>query len=252
MSRFRVHYPAVIDPDAGECHFPEVSLAMTEPNGLLAIGGNLRPDCLLNAYRHGIFPWYEEGQPILWWSPDPRLVLFPSALRVSRSLRRTLKRGTYAVTFDRAFEEVMGGCSAPRGPGHNGTWITQEMIDAYTVLHEMGYAHSAEAWHEGELAGGVYGVALGGVFFGESMFHRKTDASKAAFVMLVRHLERWGFRVIDCQMRTSHLLSLGAQEVTRAHFIDLIQDRGEERPAPWRIDEQIEREARATDIEAEN
>lgn len=238
MKRPRLRYPAVLDPCEEDCIFPDVSLALAEPNGLLAIGGNLAPACLLNAYRHGIFPWYEEGQPILWWSPDPRLVLFPSALKVSRSLRRTLRRGEYAVTFDEAFEEVIRACGSLRE--RTGTWITEEMIDAYVALHAMGYAHSAEAWHEGELVGGLYGVAVGRVFFGESMFHRRTDASKAAFAVLVRHLEAWGFRVIDCQMRTAHLLSLGAVEIARERFIQLLEACGEQGPAsPWRAERDI-------------
>jgi leucyl/phenylalanyl-tRNA--protein transferase len=225
-------YPTVLDPYAEQCEFPDVSRALADPNGLLAIGGNLDPPCLLNAYRHGIFPWYEEGQPILWWSPDPRLVLFPGQLHVSRSLRRTLRRDLYTVTLDTAFEQVVRACAAVRA--RTGTWITEEMVEAYVTLHELGYAHSAECWCEGALAGGVYGVALGRVFFGESMFHCRSDASKAAFTVLVRHLEAWGFAVIDCQMRTSHLVSLGAEEIPRARFVELLIACDVE-PAPWHL-----------------
>jgi leucyl/phenylalanyl-tRNA--protein transferase len=238
MKGSRLRYPAVLDPRDEDCVFPDVSLALAEPNGLLAIGGRLSPACLLDAYRRGIFPWYEEGQPILWWSPDPRLVLFPPDLKVSRSLRRTLRRGDYEVTFDRAFEDVIRSCGELRE--RTGTWITEEMAEAYVALHELGYAHSAEAWHEGELAGGLYGVAIGGVFFGESMFHRRTDASKAAFSVLVRHLEAWGFRVIDCQMRTSHLVSLGAVEIGRDRFVGLLGACAEAgRASPWRVDRSL-------------
>lgn len=215
------HFPALLDPYEPECRFPDASLALEEPNGLLAIGGNLRPASLLAAYRRGIFPWYEEGQPVLWWSPDPRLVLFPERLRVSRSLDRVLRRGVYDVSFDRAFGEVVRACGEPRA-GAAGTWITAEMIDAYLRLHEMGYAHSVEAWYEGRLAGGLYGVALGRVFFGESMFHRRSDASKAAFVTLVRRLQAWGYAMIDCQMETPHLVRFGAEGLPRARFIELL------------------------------
>ncbi len=166
-------------------------------------------------------PWYEDGQPILWWSPDPRMVLFPSRLRVSRSLRKSLRQGRYEVTFDRAFEAVIRACSEPRG-GEAGTWITEEMIAAYVRLHRLGYAHSAEAWRDGELLGGVYGVAIGRVFFGESMFHRARDASKHAFVRLVERLATWDCAVIDCQMQTSHLLSLGAESIDRADFVGML------------------------------
>lgn len=216
-----MQFPVVMDPFAKECEFPEVSSALAEPNGLLAIGGSLTPECLLTAYRRGIFPWYSEDQPILWWSPDPRMVLFPERLKVSRSLRKTLRQSRYTVTLDRAFVEVMEGCAQPRAD-EAGTWITPEMLHAYTRLHELGYAHSAEAWWGDSLVGGVYGVAIGRVFFGESMFFRARDASKVAFVHLVRQLEAWEFTVIDCQMRTAHLERMGAEEVPRARFIELL------------------------------
>ncbi|MDA8241452.1 MAG: leucyl/phenylalanyl-tRNA--protein transferase [Nitrospiraceae bacterium] len=200
-----------------EIVFPSPDLA--EEDGLLAVGGDLGVERLLLAYSMGIFPWYSEGSPILWWSPDPRLVLFPEELKISRSLRQTLKKGIFGVTFDTAFEEVMRGCAEIRRKDGQGTWITQEMIEAYCRLHEVGFAHSVESRVEGRLAGGLYGVALGGVFFGESMFSRRSDASKVAFVSLVQRLAELGFRIIDCQMTTSHLMSLGAREIPRAEFL---------------------------------
>ena len=203
--------------------FPPVERALPEPNGLLAAGGDLSPARLLEAYRNGIFPWYSPGQPILWWSPDPRMVLFPAELRVSRSLAKTLRRGAYEVRADSAFEQVMRGCAAPRG-GEAGTWITAEMIAAYTALHRLGHAHSVETWIEGELAGGLYGVAIGRAFFGESMFTRVPDASKIALVGLVRELQRRGFGLIDCQMNTAHLARFGARELPRSDFLQRVKD----------------------------
>jgi len=197
--------------------FPDPALAETEPNGLLAVGGDLSPERLRNAYRLGIFPWYSEGQPILWWSPDPRLVLQPGDLRVSRSLRRTLRRDVFSVSIDRDFAGVIRACAAPR-PDADGTWIVPEMIGAYERLHALGLAHSAEAWRDGELVGGLYGVAMGQVFFGESMFSRASDASKVAFVHLVQRLAAWGYTLVDCQVYTAHLASLGATETPRAAF----------------------------------
>lgn len=214
-------FPVLLDPDARECEFPDVSRALLDPNGLLAIGGNLEPDCLLRAYRRGIFPWYEAGQPILWWSPDPRMVLFPQRVRISRSLRKGLRQQRYRVSFDRDFEGVIRACAEPRSD-EGGTWITSEMIEAYVRLHRLGYAHSAEAWEGDDLVGGVYGVAIGRVFFGESMFHRTRDASKHAFVRLVEWLAARDCAVIDCQMQTSHLLSLGAETITREAFVGLL------------------------------
>lgn len=222
MKGARTRFPVLLDPHAKECVFPDVSLALSEPNGLLAVGGNLGPDCLLEAYRHGIFPWYEAGQPILWWSPDPRMVLFPAALRVSRSLHKVIRQQRFRVTFDRAFDAVIQACSAPRDKDHPGTWITGEMIAAYQYLHLLGHAHSVEAWQEDELVGGVYGVSLGRVFFGESMFHRRSNASKVAFVHLVRRLEARGCDLIDCQMETPHLASLGAETIPRREFTGLL------------------------------
>ncbi|MGE5300993.1 MAG: leucyl/phenylalanyl-tRNA--protein transferase [Acidobacteriota bacterium] len=204
-----------------EIVFPSPDLA--EEDGLLAIGGDLGVERLLLAYSMGIFPWYSEGSPILWWSPDPRLVLFPKELKISRSLRQTLKKGVFRVTFDTAFEEVMRGCKEIRRKDGQGTWITEEMIEAYCSLHEEGFAHSVESRVEGRLAGGLYGVALGGVFFGESMFSRRSDASKVAFVSLVQRLAGLGFRIIDCQMTTSHLVSFGAREIPRQEFLGMMK-----------------------------
>lgn len=203
--------------------FPPLAAAQKEPNGLLAVGGDLSPRRLLDAYRHGIFPWYSEGDPILWWSPDPRMVLFPEELRVTRSLAKTLRNRPHEVRFDTAFAAVMRGCAAPR-PGQGGTWIGPEMRTAYRKLHDLGYAHSVETWIDGELAGGLYGVAIGGVFFGESMFTRTRDASKMALVGLVRRLAAEGFGLIDCQMHTAHLESLGAREIPRAEFARRVKD----------------------------
>src|SRR5262245_53766187 len=201
---------AVIAWLGADTPFPPLAAAQKEPNGLLAVGGDLSPRRLLDAYRRGIFPWYSEGDPILWWSPDPRMVLFPDELRVTRSLAKPLRTKPHEVRFDTAFTAVMRGCAAPR-PGQGGTWIGPEMRAAYRRLHDLGYAHSAETWIDGELAGGLYGVALGGAFFGESMFTRTRDASKMALVGLVRRLAAEGFGLIDCQMHTAHLESLGAR-----------------------------------------
>ena len=218
--------------------FPPVCQALRRPNGLLAAGGDLSPQRLLAAYAQGIFPWYSEGEPILWWSPDPRMVLFPDELRVTRSLRKVLRNRPYEIRFDTAFRRVMEACAAPRA-GQSGTWITAEMIEAYTRLHALGFAHSVETWIDGELAGGLYGVALGGVFYGESMFHRVRDASKIALVHLVEHLRRLGFGLIDCQMKTTHLASLGAREIPRAEFVRLLRKLIESphHPGPWRFQE---------------
>ncbi|MBK3756834.1 leucyl/phenylalanyl-tRNA--protein transferase [Stutzerimonas sp. R40042] len=201
--------------------FPPLETALREPNGLLAAGGDLQPERLLAAYRHGCFPWYQEGQPLLWWSPDPRTVLFPDELHVSRSLRKRMRHGDYQVTFDKAFTEVIQGCAGPRSYA-DGTWITTPMQDAYIRLHEMGVAHSVEVWQQGQLVGGLYGLAMGELFFGESMFSRATDASKVGFVTLVERLREWGFALIDCQMPTRHLESFGARSIPRAAFAEAL------------------------------
>lgn len=200
--------------------FPDPDLA--EDDGLLAVGGDLSKKRLLLAYSMGIFPWYSEGSPILWWSPDPRLVLMPDELRVSRSLKQVIKKGAYRVTFDTAFERVLNNCAAVRRKDADGTWITGDMAAAYLNLHRAGCAHSVESWYGGELAGGLYGVSLGGAFFGESMFTLRSNASKVAFVTLVEHLLKWGFSVIDCQVTTEHMLSFGAREISRRSFMDLL------------------------------
>ena len=197
--------------------FPPLESALKAPNGLLAAGGDLSAERLLQAYANGIFPWYSEGDPILWWSPDPRMVLFPDELKVSRSLAKTLNKGLFEVRVDSAFRQVMEACAAPR-LNQSGTWISPAMIEAYCRLHELGMAHSLESWRDGKLVGGLYGVALGRMFFGESMFSRQTDASKVAFVHLVRQLKRWRFGMIDCQMATRHLASFGAREISRQEF----------------------------------
>ncbi len=212
----------LLDPDDPEAPFPDVTLAEQEPNGLLALGGDLSPQRLTNAYRHGIFPWYSDGQPILWWSPDPRTVLFPARLKVSRSLRKTLRNKPFTVSFDRHFEHVLQYCASPRDDA-DGTWITTEMESAYIRLHRAQIAHSVEVWHDNQLVGGLYGVAIGQVFFGESMFSRRRDASKVALVHLVSHLIRWGYRLIDCQVYSGHLARLGAQEIERQQFIHHLQ-----------------------------
>jgi len=202
----------------GAAPFPAVDDALRRPNGLLCAGGDLSPSRVLDAYRHGIFPWFSEGEPILWWSPDPRMVLFPGELKISRSLARALRRGAYTVRLDTAFADVIHACSLPR-PGQDGTWITPQMRQAYIHLHELGHAHAVETWIDGELAGGLYGMAIGRAFYGESMFARRTDASKIALAHLARYLERRGFAVIDCQMKTAHLASLGAREIRRSELV---------------------------------
>ncbi len=203
-----------------ELLFPHPSYA--DPGGLLAVGGDLSPDRLLLAYAHGIFPWFSELSPILWWSPDPRLVLFPHELKLHNSLKRVIRKNIYTVTIDRAFPQVIRSCAETRTDAGEETWITEEMIEAYTRLHRMGYAHSVESWESGCLAGGLYGVALGRVFFGESMFTARTDASKVAFVYLVNLLKDIGFELIDCQTETAHLKSLGAREIARKDFLSIL------------------------------
>ena len=202
--------------------FPPIEQALRQPNGLLAAGGSLTPARLLDAYRHGIFPWFNEEDPILWWSPDPRMVLFPSEFKLSHSLHKTIRNHVYEVRTDTVFEQVMHACAAPR-KGQAGTWIHDEMIAAYSALHRMGFAHSVETWKEGELVGGLYGIAIGRMFYGESMFSRCSDASKVALAHLAAQLHRWDFGMIDCQMSTPHLESLGAREIKRTEFIQNLQ-----------------------------
>jgi leucyl/phenylalanyl-tRNA--protein transferase len=200
-----------------ELLFPDPELA--EEDGLLGVGGDLSPARLLLAYASGIFPWFSKGEPIMWWSPAPRCVLRPEKLKISTSLRRALKKGTYEVRFDTCFEEVIRQCSATKRKGQRGTWITKEMVDAYILLHEMGYAHSTEVFMDGEIAGGLYGLSIGGTYSGESMFHLRPEASKIALYHLVERLKAWKFPLIDCQVTNQHLLSLGAEEMTRKEFL---------------------------------
>lgn len=221
--------------------FPPVERAMIEPNGLLAMGGDLTATRLLDAYRHGIFPWFNPGEPILWWSPDPRMVLFPQHIRVSRSLAKRMRNGGFEIRTDSVFDEVMRACAASRQDRQgktSGTWISQEMQAAYSRLHQQGQAHSVEVWQRGELVGGLYGVAIGRMFYGESMFSRVPDASKIALVSLCRQLQCWGFGMIDCQMETAHLASLGARPISRSAFctkLAVLID-WDDIPTPWCFD----------------
>ncbi len=210
-----------LDPNRPDAPFPDVEAAETEPDGLLAVGGDLSVTRLLTAYRQGIFPWYGEGQPILWWSPNPRTVLFPEHLKVSRSLRKTLRKRAFTATLDLAFGDVIQACAEPRSDG-NGTWILPELMQAYVNLHRVGHAHSVEIWQGDTLTGGLYGVALGRVFFGESMFSRASDASKIALLHLVNVLSDWDYQMIDCQIHSRHLESLGAVQVPRRSFVEAL------------------------------
>jgi leucyl/phenylalanyl-tRNA--protein transferase len=206
-------------PDIG---FPDPALAETEPNGLLAIGGDLSGTRVLRAYRQGIFPWYSTGQPILWWSPAPRMVLYPREFHVSRSLRRSMRQRGYDVSINQAFEDVIRGCAAPR-QHEPGTWLMPEMIDSYVALNAAGHAHSVEVWRRNELAGGLYGIAIGQAFFGESMFSRHTDASKIALALLTEVALQQPFELIDCQIYTDHLARLGAREISREAFQNALE-----------------------------
>ncbi len=209
--------PLWITEDSPPGTFPDIESALIEPNGLLAIGGDLRPERLICAYRRGIFPWYSDGQPILWWSPDPRAVLFPHRFHLSRSLRKLINRGAFEITIDQDFTGVVKGCAAPRRD-QEGTWITGAMAAAFSKLHALGHAHSVECWQDGALVGGLYGVAMGRVFFGESMFSAVTNASKVALA----HVCRLGFELIDCQIPNAHLTRLGAQMIDRKDFAALL------------------------------
>lgn len=222
---------------SNDYEFPPVDSALMEPDGLLAVGGDLSPQRLLAAYHQGIFPWFNPGEPILWWCPDPRTVIFPDELHISRSLRKCLRRNIYQVTVDRQFEAVIRACAAPRAYA-SGTWISSAMIRAYTQLHQLGYAHSIEVWQGDELVGGLYGMALGRVFFGESMFSRADNASKVGFAHLVEQLKRWDFELIDCQVANDHLFSLGAVEIPRTDFQRLLIDLTQRPPVigPWQLD----------------
>ncbi len=211
-----------LDPSDPGASFPDIEEALTNPEGLLAAGGDLSITRLLNAYRSGIFPWYEDGQPILWWSPNPRGVLFTDNFRISTSLRKTLRKHKWSVTFDGDFKKTVIACAAPRSYAR-GTWITNEMTEAYTDLHQQGYAHSVELWdYQERLVGGIYGVLIGKMFFGESMFSFQTNASKVALAYVVRHLHHWGFPLLDCQLPSAHLASLGAETISRTEYIKLM------------------------------
>lgn len=228
----------VLGPSDPPDSFPDAALAgiaLGQPDGLLAIGGDLSPERLLAAYRKGIFPWFNEDQPILWWSPDPRAVIFPTHFHMSRSLVRHLKRGGWQYSLNTCFDEVIRRCAT--GRGKYGTWITREMIDAYSQLHKLGYAHSVESWYNGELAGGIYGIRLGSIFFGESMFSIYTDGSKVALSALVKICLEVGIIVIDCQVESAHLTTLGMEQIPRDDFIRLVDDsvRGAAALHDWKL-----------------
>jgi leucyl/phenylalanyl-tRNA--protein transferase len=218
--------------------FPPVEQALDHPDGLLAAGGTLSTKRLVDAYSHGIFPWFNDGDPVLWWSPDPRTVLVPSRVHVSHSLRKTLKKSAFLITVDAAFGRVLDGCAAPRAD-EPGTWLTTPMRRAYTAMQAAGLAHSIEVWIDGELAGGVYGVALGQMFFGESMFSRRRDASKIAITRLAAQLDRWGLPLIDCQLETDHLRSLGAERMPRRQFVREVGRLVALPPPSWQFDEDL-------------
>ena len=230
--------PSVISWLPAEHRFPPVSTALTEPNGLLAAGGDLSPQRLIAAYRQGIFPWYSPGDPILWWSPDPRMVLYPDDMHISRSLAKTLRNAPYAVRMDTAFADVVEACANTPRKGQPGTWINQQMAAAYGTLHRLGYAHSIETWIGGRLVGGLYGIALGRAFYGESMFSLLPNASKIALAHLCAYLKRREFGIIDCQMETSHLTSLGARPIPRRDFVAALDmlTLADEPPGLWPAD----------------
>ncbi len=226
----------LLDPHASDEPFPPVEMAWDEPNGLLAFGGCLSPTRLINAYKSGVFPWYNPDEPIYWWSPDPRAVLFPNKIRISRSLRKSIRNKGYTISFDQAFSEVVKSCASPR-MDHGGTWITNEMFLAYQKLHKLGIAHSVEVWNkQGELVGGLYGVVTGGVFSGESMFSKERDTSKIAFIALAWHMQHWGFSLIDCQIENSHLMSMGAENIPRKQYLSILKTCREFRHDNWEFD----------------
>ncbi len=215
--------PAIISPYDQTMDFPSVENALEDPNGLLAVGGDLSAARLVSAYRNGIFPWFNHDQPILWWSPDPRMVLFPQDFHLSRRLKKTIRQNKFQLTFDTCFEQVMRACAQPR-PTQPETWITPAMLRAYVELHEQGIAHSFESWQDGKLVGGLYGIAIGKVFFGESMFSFQTDASKIVFAHAVSVLTQWGYELIDCQVASEHLASFGAADISRKEFTAHLQN----------------------------
>lgn len=228
----------LIDPNDPDMPFPPLDRASREPNGLLAVGGDLSPSRLLKAYRLGIFPWFDDDQPILWWSPDPRSVIYPGQVKISRSVRKSLRNKGYTFTFNKAFSRVIQACAEPRKQQH-GTWITEEMFYAYIHLHDLGFAHSVDVWLNEELVGGLYGIALGKVFFGESMFSKTTDASKCGFAVLDAHLQAWGYKLIDCQVESPHMTTLGAQPIAREAFSNLLQLHCDFEPQQWLCDDYL-------------
>ena len=232
-----------IAPDSPPDNFPNTDQALHQPNGLLAVGGDLSPARLIQAYRRGIFPWYSDPQPILWWSPDPRCVIFPERFHTSHSLRKLLRRGRYRMSFDEDFAGVISACAAPRrDQPEGGTWITPAMQSAYTELHRLRHAHSVEVHMDGALAGGLYGIAIGSVFFAESMFSRRTNASKIALAYLAKQLSAWDYGLIDCQVYSPHLASLGAVEISRAEFQRRLRDNLAlpSKHAPCQFDDRLE------------
>lgn len=226
--------PFLLPPDPA-APFPPAELALRQPDGLLAVGGDLSPARLLNAYRHGIFPWYSDGQPILWWSPDPRMVFRTDGVKLSSRFRRQLRRSSWSVNADTAFAQVIRACAQSPRPGQDGTWITEEMQAAYLGLHALGHAHSVEVFAGERLVGGIYGVAIGRMFFGESMFSAVSGGSKVALAALAHRLSEWGWPLIDAQVENEHLLSLGAESWPRARFLQLVaaQVEQEDRPGSW-------------------
>jgi len=218
-------------PDDPESSFPPLEQALIEPDGLLAAGGDLSPGRLINAYQHGVFPWFNEGEPILWWSPDPRCILYPEKLKISRSLKKTLNRKPFEIRMDTCFAEVVKACAAPRTK-QAGTWITDDMFNAYINMHELGYAHSVECWQDGELVGGLYGIAMGQIFFGESMFSKQSNASKVALVHLCEYLQQHDFKLIDSQVHTEHMESMGAEMIPRTEFEGLVKKYAKQKNKP--------------------
>lgn len=234
---------ALLDPHASDEPFPPVEMAWKEPNGLLAFGGDLSPTRLINAYKSGIFPWYNPDEPIYWWSPDPRAVLFPELMYISKSLRKSMrkfKNRGYQLRFDKDFAGVVQSCAAPRMQS-GGTWITNDMYQAYLRLHELGIAHSVEVWNSNnELVGGLYGVATGGVFSGESMFSKERDVSKVAFVALAWHMQHWGYSLIDCQIQNAHLTSMGAVDIPRKKYLQILKTSSRFSQGNWTFEENLE------------
>jgi len=230
----------LLDPHASDEPFPPVEMAWDEPNGLLAFGGDLSPTRLINAYKSGIFPWYNPDEPIYWWTPDPRAVLYPNKIRISRSLRKTIRNKGYRISFDLDFSGVVRSCAAPRMDS-GGTWITNEMYHAYIRLFELGVAHSVEVWNtDNRLVGGLYGVATGGVFSGESMFSKERDTSKIAFVALAWHMQHWGYSLIDCQIENPHLMSMGAEKISRKEYVTILRTTKEFKHSFWKYEPHID------------